>query len=233
MKFGLFYELSVPRPWTRESERTVYLNALEQVRLADELGFDQVWAVEHHFLEEYSHCPAPELFLTACAMQHEEHPRRPRHRHLRPASSTTRSRSRSAPPCSTSSPAAASRSAPAAPPPGPSSAASGPTPTRRRSRGTSSCAACPRCGRRRRYGYEGEFWSMPERDDPAQGLPAAAPADVGRGDDARHRARRRRPRPRQPRAHVRSVRRAGEAHRRVPAAHPATASRSAPSSTTR
>jgi alkanesulfonate monooxygenase SsuD/methylene tetrahydromethanopterin reductase-like flavin-dependent oxidoreductase (luciferase family) len=68
MKFGLFYELSVPRPWTRESERTVYMNALEQVRLADEIGFDQVWAVEHHFLEEYSHCPAPELFLTACAM---------------------------------------------------------------------------------------------------------------------------------------------------------------------
>jgi alkanesulfonate monooxygenase SsuD/methylene tetrahydromethanopterin reductase-like flavin-dependent oxidoreductase (luciferase family) len=68
MKFGLFYELSVPRPWTRESDRTVYMNALEQVQLADELGFDQVWAVEHHFLEEYSHCPAPELFLTACAM---------------------------------------------------------------------------------------------------------------------------------------------------------------------
>jgi alkanesulfonate monooxygenase SsuD/methylene tetrahydromethanopterin reductase-like flavin-dependent oxidoreductase (luciferase family) len=69
MRFGLFYEISVPRPWTRESERTVYLNALEQVRLADELGFDQVWAVEHHFLEEYSHCSAPEIFLTACAMQ--------------------------------------------------------------------------------------------------------------------------------------------------------------------
>ena len=68
MKFGIFYELSVPRPWTRESERTVYNNALEQVKLADELGFDQVWAVEHHFLEEYSHCSAPELFLTACAM---------------------------------------------------------------------------------------------------------------------------------------------------------------------
>jgi alkanesulfonate monooxygenase SsuD/methylene tetrahydromethanopterin reductase-like flavin-dependent oxidoreductase (luciferase family) len=68
MKFGLFYELSVPRPWTGEAERTVYNNALEQVRLADELGFEQVWAVEHHFLEEYSHCSAPELFLTACAM---------------------------------------------------------------------------------------------------------------------------------------------------------------------
>ena len=33
----------------------MYLNALEQVRLADELGFHSVWAVEHHFLEEYSH----------------------------------------------------------------------------------------------------------------------------------------------------------------------------------
>ncbi|MCS6926468.1 MAG: LLM class flavin-dependent oxidoreductase [Candidatus Binatia bacterium] len=69
MKFGIFYELSVPRPWDREAERKVYLNALEQVRLADELGFAYVWAVEHHFLEEYSHCSAPEIFLTACAMQ--------------------------------------------------------------------------------------------------------------------------------------------------------------------
>ena len=69
LEFGLFIELSVPRPWAADSERRVYENALEQVRLADELGFDYVWAVEHHFLEEYSHCSAPDLFLTACAMQ--------------------------------------------------------------------------------------------------------------------------------------------------------------------
>src|SRR5512143_2798820 len=69
MRFGIFYELSVPRPFAPGVERTVYENALEQVRLADALGFDTVWAVEHHFLEEYSHCSAPELFLTACAMQ--------------------------------------------------------------------------------------------------------------------------------------------------------------------
>ena len=69
MEFGLFMELSVPRPWTPESESQVYENALEQVRLADEFGFDYVWAVEHHFLEEYSHCSAPDLFLTACATQ--------------------------------------------------------------------------------------------------------------------------------------------------------------------
>lgn len=69
MRFGLIYELSVPRPFTSANEHKVFHDALEQVRLADELGFDQVWAVEHHFLEGYSHCSAPEIFLTACAMQ--------------------------------------------------------------------------------------------------------------------------------------------------------------------
>lgn len=69
MKFGIFYELSVPRPFSSEIESTVYHNSLEQIRVADEVGFDTVWAVEHHFLEEYSHCSAPELFLTAAAMQ--------------------------------------------------------------------------------------------------------------------------------------------------------------------
>ena len=33
MEFGLFMELSVPRPWTADSERTSYANALEQVRI--------------------------------------------------------------------------------------------------------------------------------------------------------------------------------------------------------
>lgn len=68
MKFGIFYELSVPRPF-EENERKVYENALEQVKLADKLGFDQVWAVEHHFLEEYSHSSAPEVFLAAASQR--------------------------------------------------------------------------------------------------------------------------------------------------------------------
>jgi alkanesulfonate monooxygenase SsuD/methylene tetrahydromethanopterin reductase-like flavin-dependent oxidoreductase (luciferase family) len=67
MKFGIFHELSVGRPWRPASEREVYHNALAQIELADELGFDQTWAVEHHFLEEYSHCSAPEVFLAAAA----------------------------------------------------------------------------------------------------------------------------------------------------------------------
>jgi alkanesulfonate monooxygenase SsuD/methylene tetrahydromethanopterin reductase-like flavin-dependent oxidoreductase (luciferase family) len=67
--FGIFFELSTPRPFTRAVERQVWHNALEQARLADELGFDYVWAVEHHFLEEYSHSSAPEVFLAAVAAQ--------------------------------------------------------------------------------------------------------------------------------------------------------------------
>src|SRR5262245_12329945 len=58
MQFGIFFELSVPRPFAGDAERRVYEHALEQARVADELGFDAVWAVEHHFLEEYSHCSA-------------------------------------------------------------------------------------------------------------------------------------------------------------------------------
>ena len=69
VKFGIFFELSVPRPFSPQGEREVFLNSLEQARLADELGFETAWAVEHHFLEEYSHSSAPELFLTAIAMQ--------------------------------------------------------------------------------------------------------------------------------------------------------------------
>lgn len=67
MKFGLFYEHQLPRPWDEGDEHRLYHEALEQVMLADELGFDYVWEVEHHFLEEYSHSAAPEVFLAAAA----------------------------------------------------------------------------------------------------------------------------------------------------------------------
>lgn len=67
MRFGIFYEHSVLKPWDDHSEYRVLHQAVEQVVLADELGFDQVWEVEHHFLEEYSHSSAPEVFLSYCA----------------------------------------------------------------------------------------------------------------------------------------------------------------------
>jgi alkanesulfonate monooxygenase SsuD/methylene tetrahydromethanopterin reductase-like flavin-dependent oxidoreductase (luciferase family) len=68
VRFGIFYEHQNPRPWESErSEHTLLKDALEQVELADRLGFDSVWEVEHHFLEEYSHSSAPEVFLAAAA----------------------------------------------------------------------------------------------------------------------------------------------------------------------
>jgi alkanesulfonate monooxygenase SsuD/methylene tetrahydromethanopterin reductase-like flavin-dependent oxidoreductase (luciferase family) len=69
VKFGLFYEHQLPRPWDEGSELQLVQDALEQVELADELGFDVVWEVEHHFLEEYSHSSAPEVFLAACSQR--------------------------------------------------------------------------------------------------------------------------------------------------------------------
>jgi len=39
------------------------------VELADRLGIDYVWEVEHHFLEEYSHSSAPEVFLGAVSQR--------------------------------------------------------------------------------------------------------------------------------------------------------------------
>ncbi len=69
MKFGAFYEHQLPRPWEEGSELQLITDALEQVELADRLGFDTVWEVEHHFLEEYSHSSAPEVFLAACSQR--------------------------------------------------------------------------------------------------------------------------------------------------------------------
>jgi alkanesulfonate monooxygenase SsuD/methylene tetrahydromethanopterin reductase-like flavin-dependent oxidoreductase (luciferase family) len=69
MKFGLFYEHQLPRPWTEGAEQRLFREALEQVELADRLGVDYAWEVEHHFLEEYSHSSAPEVFLAAASQR--------------------------------------------------------------------------------------------------------------------------------------------------------------------
>ncbi|MCP5201145.1 MAG: LLM class flavin-dependent oxidoreductase [Gammaproteobacteria bacterium] len=69
MKFGIFYEHQLPRPWTETSEYELFQQSLDQIALADELGFDFAWEVEHHFLEEYSHSTAPEVFLAAASQR--------------------------------------------------------------------------------------------------------------------------------------------------------------------
>jgi alkanesulfonate monooxygenase SsuD/methylene tetrahydromethanopterin reductase-like flavin-dependent oxidoreductase (luciferase family) len=69
MKFGLFYEHQLPRPWEEGSEHDLLQHALEQCELADFLGIQYCWEVEHHFLEEYSHSSAPEVFLAAVSQR--------------------------------------------------------------------------------------------------------------------------------------------------------------------
>ena len=67
MKFGVFYELQLPKPWNEGDEHRLFHEALDQIVLADRLGYDHAWEVEHHFLDEYSHSSAPEVFLAAAA----------------------------------------------------------------------------------------------------------------------------------------------------------------------
>src|SRR5438128_9106097 len=69
MQFGIFYEHQLPRPWHDGDEQKLFQDALDQVELADRLGIDYAWEVEHHFLEEYSHSSAPEVFLAACSQR--------------------------------------------------------------------------------------------------------------------------------------------------------------------
>ena len=69
MKFGIFYEHQLPRPWQQDSEHDLFHDSLSQIELADRLGYDYAWMVEHHFLEEYSHASAPEVFLGAASQR--------------------------------------------------------------------------------------------------------------------------------------------------------------------
>ena len=72
MELGLLYEFDCPQPWAgghpwgqRTAERVAYRDNLEQIILADKMGFEAVWLVEHHFRENRSHMPSNEVVLGA------------------------------------------------------------------------------------------------------------------------------------------------------------------------
>ena len=69
MRFGIFYEHQLPRPWDAHSEYRLLQESLDQIELADRLGYSYAWEVEHHFLEEYSHSPSPASFLAAASQR--------------------------------------------------------------------------------------------------------------------------------------------------------------------
>ncbi|MFI7009536.1 LLM class flavin-dependent oxidoreductase [Streptomyces sp. NPDC050145] len=63
MKFSVIFEAQLADP-TVEREHQLFHDCVEQAVLAEEMGFDRVWAVEHHSLKWYAHMSAPEIFLT-------------------------------------------------------------------------------------------------------------------------------------------------------------------------
>ncbi|CAN5643565.1 LLM class flavin-dependent oxidoreductase [soil metagenome] len=69
MEFGVFSQLFVPR-FEREAdpqaEHKRIMRNVETAVAADRNGFKFVWCPEHHFLDEYSHMPGPEVFLSYC-----------------------------------------------------------------------------------------------------------------------------------------------------------------------
>ncbi len=64
--FGIFFEVSV-RGRTSGVEQEMFHNVLRQIDIADELGYDAAWFVEHHFTRGFSHSSAPDLMLAAAA----------------------------------------------------------------------------------------------------------------------------------------------------------------------
>ncbi|MBP2344714.1 alkanesulfonate monooxygenase SsuD/methylene tetrahydromethanopterin reductase-like flavin-dependent oxidoreductase (luciferase family) [Streptomyces cinnamonensis] len=66
LEFGLFVQGYVPEARSKvdpEAEHKALVEETEYVIQADKSGFKYAWASEHHFLEEYSHLSANEVFL--------------------------------------------------------------------------------------------------------------------------------------------------------------------------
>lgn len=67
MEFGLFVQAHVPRQEVDAdpvgAEHARLMRELELAIACDRAGWKYVWSVEHHFLEEYSHISASEVFL--------------------------------------------------------------------------------------------------------------------------------------------------------------------------
>ncbi len=163
MKFALFYEIPVARPWDAGREHRAYKNTLEQaiVRGAVRLG---------RVLDRRAPLPRGVLALLEPrgAVRrdrgaHEPHAarlRRAAHAEaLQPSGAHGRVGRGARPALAT----AASTSAPAARRRGPSSRASASTRTRRARCGRRRSSTSSAAGRTTRYAFEGKHWSLPER----------------------------------------------------------------------
>ena len=65
MQFGLLYECQRPFEGTEIDWNALYKETLEQCELADQVGFDNLWFVEHHFLTGFSGSPSQDAMFGA------------------------------------------------------------------------------------------------------------------------------------------------------------------------
>ena len=65
MQFGLLFECQRPYEGTEIDWNALYKETLAQCELADQVGFDNVWFVEHHFLTGFSGSPAQDAMFGA------------------------------------------------------------------------------------------------------------------------------------------------------------------------
>jgi len=69
MKFGLLYEAQRPFQGNDVDWNSLYKETLDQCELADQVGFDNLWLVEHHFLMGFSGSPCPEVLFGALSQR--------------------------------------------------------------------------------------------------------------------------------------------------------------------
>jgi len=69
MKFGLLYEAQRPFQGNEVDWNSLYKETLDQCELADRVGFDNLWFVEHHFLMGFSGSPCPEVLFGALSQR--------------------------------------------------------------------------------------------------------------------------------------------------------------------
>jgi natural product biosynthesis luciferase-like monooxygenase protein len=68
LRCSVGYEIEV-RGRSRAAEQEAFSNVIEQAVRADQLGYDTVWMVEHHFTRGFSHSSAPDLVLAALSQR--------------------------------------------------------------------------------------------------------------------------------------------------------------------
>jgi hypothetical protein len=66
---SLFYEHRFPRSGRDRAEQKLRNDELDELKLVGKLGFVATLAIEHHFLEEYSHYSAPDVFLAVTSQR--------------------------------------------------------------------------------------------------------------------------------------------------------------------